>query len=1021
MQQSGFAPNAVTYVCSLKACGSIGWLEKGQDIHTELEKKGLLKGHIFIGGALLDMYSRCGSLLAAKKVLETLPSRNVVMWNILIDGYTENGFSRDALGFLDQMHQEGISSDIVTFMLTLKACGRIGEANIGQELHAEIERMGLLNADINIGNTLVDMYIKCGLLELAHEVFDKLPTKDVVSWTALIVGYSEQGYGVQAIKLYDQMQGEDISPNNVTLVCGLRACSTFKAIDKGEQLHAYILRHDMLERDLVLYNSLIDMYVKCGLVLKAQELFNELHEKNVISWNILLSGYCEHGQNEKVLDGLVEMQKEGILPTPVTFICNLKATSTLVSIDDCRRIHKEIEKRGFLYSDLVGNSVVDTYAKCGFLSEAHQVFEKLPLKDTVTWSSLINGYSGNGYYREALELVKQMQLEGFPFDSATLLCSLKSCASLGDAEMGQKLHVEVERQGLLEENVLVGSTLVDMYSKFGVFSEAQQVFDKMLLRNEVTWNAFISGLAAHGHGEKALQYLQHMEYEGVFPDAVTFISSLVACASTGAIEIGQKLHAEAERGGLVQSDLSLGNAIVDFYIKCSCFTMAKQVFDKLPTKNLVTWNIFITGCVECSHGEAALQYLELMQSEGIIPDELSYLCSTKACCIVGLEKGLQIHSEIERRGFLEKGILGSALINMYCELSLLTRARDVFDKLPALNVASWNALIAGYAKHGHGDEAIKYLEQMEVNGISPDAITMLCSLKACGIVGASCKGQLLHTNIERVGLLETDCFVGNTLVSMYASCGSLTRAQQVFNVLKHRDVVTWNALMLAYVKHGLGEEAIECIDRMYLEGIYPSPVTYICTLKACGSIGAWDIAADIHGEIERQGLLETDPYLGNTLIDLYASGGMILKAQEVFDRLSSQGVVAWTALMKGYALLSDTKRVLRVYDKMLHQNIKPDPITFIVILNACAHSCSYTKTQTFFDSMNERQGIVPNLERYNCMVSPTSHTGKPEESLSLIKRMLISSNLDTRTTVLGDCMRFGNIELAEQVFECASY
>ncbi|KAI5058728.1 hypothetical protein GOP47_0026898 [Adiantum capillus-veneris] len=1021
MRQQGFLPNAVTFICSLKACGSKGFRDRGEVIHAELEKKGLLEGDVFIGSALVDMYVRCGSLSAAKKVLDTLPTRNVVLWNTLIAGYAENGLGNEALGCLEQMHLEGVLPDAVTFLLSLKACGSIGQCDLGQELHAEVERKGILGSDPNLGNTLVDMYTKCGLLDLAQEVFDKLPLKDVVSWTALIVGYSEQGFCDEAIKLFEEMQCEDVSPNSVTVICCLRACGIIKAIDKGEELHAYSDRHGLLEKDIVVGNSVIDMYAKCGVLVKAQEVFDKLLERNVVSWNVLLTGYCEHGWGEKALECFKLMQQEGVSPTTITFACILKACGIVGSVEECALLHTEIEKRGLLEVDLVvGNALVDTYAKCGFLSEAQRVFEGHPFKDVLTWSILISGYCEYGRCHEAFEFVKQMQLDGHSWDTVTLICMLKACAFIGDAELGREIHTEVERQGLLQKDILVGSTLVDMYAKCGAIVRAQEVFEELSIRNEITWNALIVGLAAHGHGEQALRYLGQMVYEGFSPDSVTFVGSLIACASIEAIDKGQELHVEVERRGFFERDPSIGSALVDFYTKCGSLTMAQEVFDKLPFKNQVTWTTLIAGYVEKGYGDAALECFEQMQLEGIFPDDLTFVWSLKACCIVGaLEKGEDIQAEIERRGLSKNATIGTALVNMYAEFGLLTRAQDIFDKLPARDAATWNALIAGYANHDHGEKAVLCLEQMEANGVSPDAVTMLCSLKACGMIGATSKGQMLHTDVERFGLLETDLFVGNTVVAMYASCGSLARAQQVFDILHRRDVVTWNAMMVAYVKQGLGGEALELVDRMQLEGVAPSAVTFICSLKACGSIGAWDVAAEIHAEIERQGFLETDQYIGNTLVDLYAKWGVLAKAQEVFDKLPFQGVVSWTALMKGYAQLGESESVFSTYEKMLGKGIKPDPVTFVVILSTCSRSRLHTKSQTFVDVMSEQYGITPSLEHDNCVVSLLGHTGELDGALSLINQRPLCSNLGTWRIVLDDCAKLGNTRLGKQAFEHA--
>eukprot|EP00250_Pteridium_aquilinum_P023295 c26594_g1_i1 orf=1-612(-) len=204
---------------------------------------------------------------------------------------------------------------------------------------------------------------------------------------------------------------------------------------------------------------------------------------------------------------------------------------------------------------------------------------------------------------------------------------------------------------------------------------------------------------------------------------------------------------------------------------------------------------------------------------------------------------------------------------MYANCGMLRKAQEVLENLVDRNVVSWNALIAGYVKHGYSDIALDCLEQMQLEGFSPSTVTYASSFKACGDLKATDHGQQLHIEIVKKEM-EGDVFVGSSLVDMYANVGLLCEAQEVFNKLSTHNVVSWTALIGGYAKHGLDEEALENLEQMEVEGVFPNSATYACSLKACGSLGANDKGFDIHVEIARKGL-ESDLLVGNALVDMY--------------------------------------------------------------------------------------------------------------------------------------------------------
>ena len=304
----------------IKACGSIGDIEKGKQIHDEIMGRGFLETDAVLGTALLDMYAKCGELAKAHNLLEELPSRdivswncmlsgciqhadfelvlecfelmqgegitpNVVSWSALIAGYVQNEWSQKALLFLEQMQHSGLSPNVVTYLSLLKACGKMDWVERGQELHAEIVEEEF-NLDLFVGSSLVHMYVKFGMLDEARDILDSLPERDIVSWTALITGYSEHGHNEEALKCFVQMQAEGVFPNAVTIHCVLKSCSTLQAIKKGQEIHTMIKGNKLL-LDHFVCSMLVDMYARCGSLATAQKAFDKLRDSfmdDVIDW-----------------------------------------------------------------------------------------------------------------------------------------------------------------------------------------------------------------------------------------------------------------------------------------------------------------------------------------------------------------------------------------------------------------------------------------------------------------------------------------------------------------------------------------------------------------------------------------------------------------------------------------------------------------------------------------------------------------------------------------------------------------
>ncbi|KAH7301556.1 hypothetical protein KP509_23G032000 [Ceratopteris richardii] len=1025
MLNRGISPNAVTYICGLKACGSLRAIKKGEEFHDEISRKGLLGESILLGTALVDMYAKCGFLAKAEQVHAGLRSRDVVSWSALIGGYSQQGQGEQALKCYEQMQQERVSPNAVTMLSVLKACGSIGAADKGEQFHDEINRQGWLKTDPILGTAVVDMYVKCNALVKAQEVLQILPVQSSASWYALVAGYVEHGQAEQALNCYKSMKSNGIYPDSVTFLGLLKACGNAGAIDMGKQIHEEIDREEMFRKDIVLGNALVDMYAKCGAFGEALLVFDKLPARDVFSWSALISAYAQQDLGEQAWSCFECMQLEGISPNTVTFMSILKACGNIRDVSRGVLIHEQITTQGLLENDAaLGTALVDMYVKCGDLLRAQEILEEQAVKNVASYNALIAGCIDQGNASEAMHHFEQMKYNGLSPDVITYCNILKACGSMQSAKKGEQVHHEISTHGLLETDAVLGSSLIKMYVNCGAFIKAKQVFDELPLQDVDSWNAVIMCYTQQDKAEDALSLFKKMKQKGISPDETTFVCALQACGYMGSagLQSGEELFCEAARRGLLEGNTVLGATLIDMYVKCGVLRKAHEVLETLPTRDAVTWNALLVGYAQQGRGEQALLIFEKMQEEGYHPNAVTFSCILKACGSVRASNvGEKIHNEVAAQGLLENDVvLGTSLVDMYAKCSALCKAKKIFEGLSVQNVISWNALIAGYALQGHGDQALACFEKMQNEGISPDTVTFLCMLKSCGSIGAVDKGEQIHDEITRQGLLKNNIELGNALVDMYAKCGALTKAQQVFAQLPVRNVVSWNSLITGYAHEGQAEAALNCFEKMQQERFFPNVLTFLSILKACSTLGAADIAEDIHDEIARYQVMEYDIILGTALVDMYAKCGALLKAQNVLEGLPTKTVVPWNALIKGCAQHGQSKQAITLFKSLQSKNLSPDPVTFACILKACGSMGLVDDAYAHFTSMSAMYGIEPDLEHYNCMVDIFGRAGHLSKAVDLIQRMpSVFYSLALWSALLGACAKWGDVNVGKWAFEHA--
>ncbi|KAH7292708.1 hypothetical protein KP509_29G082000 [Ceratopteris richardii] len=379
MLSDGVCPNAYTFSCVLRSCASTRSIDMGIKIHGDIEEMEQVRSNPYVCNALVDMYMKCGMSLKAREVFKCNPVRDVVSWTSLVVGCIMEGQCEEAMNCFKQMQSEGFQPNAISFTCMLNACSYTNAVKEGRALHAEIEKKGLHESDLLVGTALVNMYMKCGLLDKGLEVFNKLPVQDLVTWTALIVGYVGHADVEEAFMYYSQMQVEGFFPDSITMTSVLKACSGLGRAQVGKEVHTRLLAMELLDKDATLCNGLISMYAKYGLLADAQKVFNNTQTHDVISWTALIMGYAQSGDVDDVTCLFDEMISKGIRPDSVTFITVLNACS-----------HSGLVEKGQTYFEAMSEvyglvpisrhhaCMIDLHCRMGQIAEAVALAYRLP-------------------------------------------------------------------------------------------------------------------------------------------------------------------------------------------------------------------------------------------------------------------------------------------------------------------------------------------------------------------------------------------------------------------------------------------------------------------------------------------------------------------------------------------------------------------------------------------------------------------------------------------------------------------
>ncbi|KAK8518078.1 hypothetical protein V6N13_027566 [Hibiscus sabdariffa] len=507
----------------------------------------------------------------------------------------------------------------------------------------------------------------------------------------------------------------------------------------------------------------------------------------------------------------------------------------------------------------------------------------------------------------------------------------------------------------------------------------------------------------------------------------------------------KQLHARIVLAS-VTPDNFLASKLVSFYSKTEGLPQAHHLFDRIPQPNTFSFNALLIAY--CQHNMFA-DTLRLFSNFRYVirPDNFTITCLLKALagsfCAKGLAK--EVHCFVLRGGFNEDVFVSNGLITYYSKCMEFGLARKVFDKMGERDIVSWNSMISGYSQGGFYDECkALYREMVDRLEFKPNGVTVLGVLQACGQSNDLILGMEIHRFIIE-NSIEMDILICNALIALYAKCGSLDYASELFEGMSDKDEVTYGSLIYGCMFHGFTDKAMELFRQlkhpglstwnsvisglfqnkqydgvldlvweMQAYGFRPNAVTLSSILPTFSYFSNLSGGKEIHAYAVRNNY-DHNIYVATALIDTYAKLGFLHGAQRVFDQSKHRSLIIWTAIIAAYSAHGDVDAALGYFHEMITNGIQPDPVTFTALLSACAHSGMVDQAQEIFDSMLEEYDIPPSVEHYACMVGVLSRAGRLSEATEFISKMPVEPSAKVWGALLHGASVCGDVELGKSV------
>ncbi|CAL5197092.1 unnamed protein product [Lathyrus oleraceus] len=547
----------------------------------------------------------------------------------------------------------------------------------------------------------------------------------------------------------------------------------------------------------------------------------------------------------------------------------------------------------------ITNRQIDSFIKSKNPNSALELFHNMQIRDTVTYNLLIS--SSCLPPKKAFHLYAQMGLFGIRETSTTFASVIALCTNAGFCIEGSQVHCRVVKFGFLK-NVFVGGALVGFYMGFKLSGVAVELFDELSERNLAVWNAMLRGFCEMGDLEELLGFYSRMCFEGVDPNGVSFCYLIRGCSSNRRFHEGEMLQSCVLKMGLMESNVFVANALVDFYSSCGCFVGARKCFEGIKVDDVISWNSLVSVYADNNLVIEALECFNFMQMCGHRPSVRSLVGFLNLCSRtkdIGL--GKQIHCCVVKFGFDESSVfVQSALIDMYGKCLDIESSVAVFECLPKRTLECCNSLMTSLSHCGATEDVVELFGLMVDEGLMPDEVTVSTTLKALSVSASASftTSLLLHCFVLKSGV-EGDTAVACSLMDAYSRYGHVELSHRIFETVRTPNAICFTSMINGYARNGMGKEGLSLLHAMIEKGIKPDKVTFLCALMGCSHTGLIEEGRLLFNSMESLHDVHPDRRHFSCMVDLLCRAGLLHEAEEFLLKAHGKGdCFMWSSLLQ---------------------------------------------------------------------------------------------------------------------------
>ena len=588
-----------------------------------------------------------------------------------------------------------------------------------KQLHAQILITGgPTPSNLSI---VLSLYSNFNLLHYSLLLFDTLQSPSVLAWKSIIRCYTSHGLFRQSMASFVEMRAFGKIPDHNVFPSVIKSCTMLMNLRLGESVHGSIIRYGM-DSDLYTCNALMNMYFKFQSLVDdgeqrfvAPQVLDDIPKQKRVCRSISFAEWTG-GIKREELESEGRMKSFGVYGNREVNIdenlCNYNFNKLRKELGTrfVDNHHGELNGIGHVLPQTIAYREARRVAP---MDSVRKVFDMMPIRDVVSWNTMISGNAQNGMYKEALSMLREMGNVNIKPDSFTLSSVLPIFAEYVEVIKGKEIHGYAIRSGF-DSDVFIGSSLIDMYAKCTRMEDSHRVFDLLPRHDAISWNSIIAGCVQNGMFDEGLRFFRLMLNAKIKPMPVTFSSIMPACAHLTTLHLGKQLHGYIIRCQF-DENVFIASSLVDMYAKCGNIRVAKWIFDRIESHDIVSWTAIIMGYAFNGYAHDAISLFEQMENEGTKPGYVSFIAILTACSHAGLiDKAWEYFNSMTKNFGIAPGLEHyAAVADVLGRAGRLEEAYDLISNMHIEPTGSiWLTLLAGCRVHKNIELAEKVAQKI---------------------------------------------------------------------------------------------------------------------------------------------------------------------------------------------------------------------------------------------------------------------------------------------------------------------